>query len=97
MYCRINCMLYYPLPRSHLPYYIIYIVSVHAFKSLCWKAHCNDIWVNICSSSQGNVQSAGNQEGATTKAPSVRTKAFKGKDCLKEFAITAQLQECRHE
>ena len=29
-------------------YYIVYVVSVHAFKSLCWKAHSNDVWVDIC-------------------------------------------------
>lgn len=38
------------------PYYIIYIVSVHAFESLCWKAHSNYVWVDICSGrGQGNV------------------------------------------
>lgn len=30
------------------PYYIVYIVSVHAFESLCWKAHSYDVWVDIC-------------------------------------------------
>lgn len=35
--------------KHHSPYYVIYIVSVHAFESLCWKAHSNNVWVDICS------------------------------------------------
>lgn len=35
--------------RQDPPYYIVYIVSVHAFESLCWKAHRYDVWVDVCS------------------------------------------------
>lgn len=41
--------------RRNSPHYIVYIVSVHAFKSLCWKAHSYDVWVDICDGgSEGN-------------------------------------------
>lgn len=36
------------LKGENPPYYIVYIVSVHAFESLCWKAHSYDVWVDIC-------------------------------------------------
>lgn len=41
--------------RRNSPHYIVYIVSVHAFESLCWKAHSYDVWVDICDGgSEGN-------------------------------------------
>lgn len=41
--------------RQNSPHYIVYIVSVHAFKSLCWKAHSYNVWVDICDGvSEGN-------------------------------------------
>lgn len=43
--------------RQNPPYYIVYIVSVHAFESLCGKAHSYNVWVDICSCrSQGGVK-----------------------------------------
>lgn len=57
--------------QHNSPYYIVYIVSVHAFESLCWKAHSNDVWVDICSGrSQGNEHCAWLVKGTITETPS---------------------------
>lgn len=34
---------------SHLPYNIVYVVSVHPLESLSRKAHSNYVGINICS------------------------------------------------
>ena len=33
--------------KEFLPYYIINIVPVYAFKSFCRKPHSNNVWINI--------------------------------------------------